>query len=279
MLSALLAHLRRHVVGYIALFFALGGATYAAIPDAAKVIHGCYDTSAPVNGAYPLYVIDTSTQATCPEGEGRVGPMTPLDWNQQGPSGPQGSPGAQGQPGSAGPSQPGNFGGGGGSPSIGGPMNGGLAGGGSPQGGGGAPAGGSGKAKLVEVFGKTPIANSAAVKTVSVLCPKSAPVALYASVNSWYWVPGNLPPGEELFLFVAFGEATHNIYSLRSSFKGMPEGWTTRWEHQSALAGGRPWGVELEVSCGTVAGFKALAGLIPGKSNGPTPIGPGQASG
>src|SRR5438067_7873204 len=64
MLTAVLRHVRRQAVGYIALFVALGGVGYAAIPDGSGVVHGCYDTTNQTNGASPLYVIDTSSTSS-----------------------------------------------------------------------------------------------------------------------------------------------------------------------------------------------------------------------
>jgi hypothetical protein len=93
--------MRRQAVGYVALFVALGGVSYAAIPDTGGTVHGCYDTSNPTNGAFPLYVIDKSTTADCPAG--RSQPMTALDWNGTGPPGPQGPKGEEGPKGEQGP--------------------------------------------------------------------------------------------------------------------------------------------------------------------------------
>jgi hypothetical protein len=76
------------------------GAAYAAIPDSAGVIHGCYATRLGL-----LRVIDPSAGQKCASLE------KPLDWNQkgpqgapglQGPAGPKGDTGAQGPPGPAG---------------------------------------------------------------------------------------------------------------------------------------------------------------------------------
>jgi hypothetical protein len=87
-------HVRGHAVGYLALFFALGGVSYAAIPDADGTIHGCYDTSQQLNGASPLYVIDKAVTPNCPAG--RSAPMTGLDWNGKGVPGPPGPEGPKG---------------------------------------------------------------------------------------------------------------------------------------------------------------------------------------
>jgi hypothetical protein len=66
------------LVAIVALAVALGGVAYAAIPDSAGVIHGCYSRT----GA--LSVINTSAGQTCGRG------TTALNWNQ---TGPQGQPG------------------------------------------------------------------------------------------------------------------------------------------------------------------------------------------
>src|SRR5258708_23745370 len=63
------------------------GIAWASIPDSNGVIHGCYKTSSPGQGA--LVVIDSATQ-TCPSG------TTPLNWNQTGPQGPAGPAGPSG---------------------------------------------------------------------------------------------------------------------------------------------------------------------------------------
>lgn len=67
------------------------GATYAAIPDSAGVIHGCYTTKGGI-----LRVIDPSAGAKCTSLE------TALSWNQQGPKGATGASGPPGPPGPAG---------------------------------------------------------------------------------------------------------------------------------------------------------------------------------
>lgn len=56
------------------------GIAYASIPGPDGVIHGCYKTSNPAQGA--LIVIDSA--ASCPSG------YTALNWNQTGPQGPAG---------------------------------------------------------------------------------------------------------------------------------------------------------------------------------------------
>ncbi len=65
----------------------LGGAAiaYASIPGPDGVIHGCYKTSNPGQGA--LIAIDSA--ASCPSG------TAALNWNQAGPQGPAGISGYQ----------------------------------------------------------------------------------------------------------------------------------------------------------------------------------------
>jgi hypothetical protein len=92
---ALFTHLRRHAIAYLALVLALGGVSYAAIPDESGAIHACYTTAG--SGAKQLYVIDTSNTSSCPAGSG--GPMTELTWNAQGQQGPQGPSGPAGKDG------------------------------------------------------------------------------------------------------------------------------------------------------------------------------------
>lgn len=71
---------------------AAGGVALAAIPDAAGVIHGCYQNT---NG--DLRVIDSSTGSGCKTSE------TAIQWSQ---TGPQGAVGPQGPVGPAGPEGP-----------------------------------------------------------------------------------------------------------------------------------------------------------------------------
>lgn len=63
-----------------AALLAVGSIAYASIPGPDGVIHGCYKTSAPAQGA--LITIDSA--ASCPSG------YTALDWSQTGPQGPAG---------------------------------------------------------------------------------------------------------------------------------------------------------------------------------------------
>ena len=92
--GAVVAHLSRHAVGYVALAAALlvgSGLAYSAIPGGGNVINGCYDTA---TGA--LRVIDSEGGGACRGGE------TALSWNQSGPPGPPGPPGPAGPAGQAG---------------------------------------------------------------------------------------------------------------------------------------------------------------------------------
>ena len=75
----------------------LGGAAYAAIPDANGVIHGCYDKQ-----SGKLRVIDSEEgqPKACGNGE------TPLSWSQQGPQGVPGSEGPRGPEGPQGDTGP-----------------------------------------------------------------------------------------------------------------------------------------------------------------------------
>ena len=82
-------------LGAIVGSLAVGGIALADIPDSG-VIHGCYKT---LSGN--LRVIDSSAGGTCAASE------TPLDWNQDGPTGatgPTGGVGPTGPTGQAGPS-------------------------------------------------------------------------------------------------------------------------------------------------------------------------------
>jgi hypothetical protein len=72
-----------------------GGVAWASIPDAAGVIHGCYQKN---NGQ--LRVIDSAQTQACAPAE------SPLNWNQTGPQGPQGPQGPLGPKGDAGPTGP-----------------------------------------------------------------------------------------------------------------------------------------------------------------------------
>jgi hypothetical protein len=97
-------YLRRHHLGALALFVALGGTSYAAIsgiPDSGGAFHGCVDTQ---TGS--LRVVQRTglcrAQRTVKRGGKRVrvpGEFA-VSWNQRGQSGPAG---AQGQTGQVGP--------------------------------------------------------------------------------------------------------------------------------------------------------------------------------
>jgi hypothetical protein len=63
---------------------AAGTTAYAAIPDGAGTIHGCYDKS---SGALRVTDSATNTPKGCSNKE------IALDWNQQGPKGDKGDPG------------------------------------------------------------------------------------------------------------------------------------------------------------------------------------------
>lgn len=69
-----------------------GGIAYASIPGPDGVIHGCYKSSNPAQGA--VIVIDHT--ASCPSG------YTALNWNQTGPQGPAGTNGTNGTDGVSG---------------------------------------------------------------------------------------------------------------------------------------------------------------------------------
>lgn len=73
LLIRILSYLRRNVIAFVALFFALGaGGGYAIAAANNKTIHGCLN-----NRTHALYV-----QKRCHSGQ------SPLVWNQQGPASP-----------------------------------------------------------------------------------------------------------------------------------------------------------------------------------------------
>jgi hypothetical protein len=90
-----LVYARRHHVGLLALFVALGGTSYAAsqaIPGPGGVIHGCYQAK---KGS--LRVVASGRR--CARGERSI------SWSQTGPAGQRGAaggPGAVGSPGATG---------------------------------------------------------------------------------------------------------------------------------------------------------------------------------
>jgi hypothetical protein len=218
MLASIRSHVRRHVIGYVALFFALGGTAYAAIPDAGGAVHLCYDTSAPLNGAYPLYVIDTSSNGSCPQG--RSGPMSAVTLNQQAP------------PGSPRPL----------SPVLPGPVS------ASPQSVGVGP-----KAKEVVVQKQTAFSTTTA-KTLTVHCPSSHPTALGGAEEA-VWVsdpfgnPGDYDGFGGLVDWANFQTDIPVIHSLR--VVGKPEGWTALWSEKPNLA--LNWAGRLTVNCATAS--------------------------
>src|SRR5882757_1034844 len=72
-----------------------GAVAYAAVPDSAGVIHGCYNK---LFGS--LRVTDTAHNGRCLAGE------TAISWNQTGPQGPVGASGASGPAGPSGTNGP-----------------------------------------------------------------------------------------------------------------------------------------------------------------------------
>jgi hypothetical protein len=117
MLVIIGAHVRRHIVGYVALFVALGGTSYAAVSlprnsvTAKQIAPGGVGSSELKNGAVTsakvqglrledfkpneLSKLTSSGVATQGQQGGRGAP------GPQGPEGPQGPPGATGPPGPA----------------------------------------------------------------------------------------------------------------------------------------------------------------------------------
>jgi hypothetical protein len=81
----------------LALAAVLGGGAYAAIPDSAGVIHGCYDDS---SGKLRVFDTDDDRPKACGNGE------TSLSWSRQGPQGPTGPQGPKGDTGDPGPQGP-----------------------------------------------------------------------------------------------------------------------------------------------------------------------------
>jgi hypothetical protein len=97
---AILSHVRRHVVGYLALFLVLGGVGHAAFISSTGEIKACVIPT--TGGTQPNTRIIDET-ATCASGQ------TLVQWNQTGPpgpGGPGGPPGAPGPAGAAGPAGP-----------------------------------------------------------------------------------------------------------------------------------------------------------------------------
>jgi hypothetical protein len=85
--STLVARGRRVAIAAVALFAVAGGLAYAAIPDAAGVIHACYRTSTDDQKGQ-LRVVDSA--ASCRNNE------SPTEWNVTGAPGAQGPAGADG---------------------------------------------------------------------------------------------------------------------------------------------------------------------------------------
>ena len=86
---------RKAVTLAVAVGAVAAGAAYAAIPDGAGVIHGCY-----TNRGGILRVIDPSAGTRCTSLE------TAISWSQQGPKGDTGAPGPAGPPGAQGQQGP-----------------------------------------------------------------------------------------------------------------------------------------------------------------------------
>ena len=103
-MRALFTSRRAVVLAVVAALAATGTIAWATIPDAAGVVHGCYQK---VNGQ--LRVIDLDAGQTCRPSElaiswSETGPQGPQ--GPQGPAGPQGPQGPQGPAGPTGPTGP-----------------------------------------------------------------------------------------------------------------------------------------------------------------------------
>jgi hypothetical protein len=83
---------RRVAIAAVALFAVAGGLAYAAIPDAAGVIHACYRTSTDDQKGQ-LRVVDSA--ASCRSNE------SPIEWNVTGAPGAQGAAGEDGADGTS----------------------------------------------------------------------------------------------------------------------------------------------------------------------------------
>ena len=217
-------HARRHVLGYLALFLVLGGVGYAAIPGGDGVIHGCYDTGADLNGAYPLYVIDTATLSACPAG--RSGPMTALDWNATGPPGPQGQAGPQGLAGPQGP---------------------------RAEGGTVRPSKHALQvAELAYVDAKYPL-NSVQLHTVTARCPKHHPVVVDSSYtirddhgSPLPLVGGNGLPWPAYAEVPWFVEVVNNLLAPNANHP--TEGWAVIIERRKLAP--KEWSLDMWITCG-----------------------------
>ena len=95
MKSMLFARGGRVAIGAVALFAVAGGIAYAAIPDAAGVIQGCYRTSTDDQKGQ-LRVVDSATSCRTNE--------LPIQWNVTGAQGAQGLAGEDGADGADGTS-------------------------------------------------------------------------------------------------------------------------------------------------------------------------------
>ena len=95
MVGKLARYVRRNHLGLLALFFALGGSSYAAVglTSSPKIIHGCRNKA---TGALRI----VAKAGTCESNEAA------LSWNKQGPVGKVGPTGKQGSTGLTGPTGP-----------------------------------------------------------------------------------------------------------------------------------------------------------------------------
>jgi hypothetical protein len=59
----------------VATAVAIGGVSYASIPDSNGLIHGCVKTAPAANGTHKLSLINAATTSACPSG------YTSLNWN------------------------------------------------------------------------------------------------------------------------------------------------------------------------------------------------------
>src|SRR6266542_2473765 len=94
-MRALFTSRRAVVLAVVAALAATGTIAWATIPDAAGVVHGCYQK---VNGQ--LRVIDLDAGQACRPSE------VAISWSETGPPGPPGPQGPQGPTGPAGPAGP-----------------------------------------------------------------------------------------------------------------------------------------------------------------------------
>jgi hypothetical protein len=89
--------LKTRIAGIAAAVVLIGAGTvaYAAIPDSAGVVHGCYNKGGLLQDKGALRVVDS--------GERCRGNETAMTWSQTGPQGPAGPVGAAGAKGDTGP--------------------------------------------------------------------------------------------------------------------------------------------------------------------------------